>query len=201
MKERRLNPGSGGVEHIGILPTGELYIDREMIGDDLPDYPLTEYLAAADVARLKSLLAIGGSMADGELLDLLACRFKRGYDILQWLQTAGIPTEPRLDDRAAGRLEVQGPAAAMKLDSLASSKAFAPRAKFYDVEGVPVALESTPSGGLGARAVDPTPRYFPVNSVFRGGTEISRETFDDMVREFREAQNIKQSSAAWPADD
>jgi len=83
MKEKRLNPGSDSDERVGILPTGELYIDREILGDCTRDNTLTEYVSAPDVARLKSLLALGSAMTDDELLDLLASRFKRGHDILE----------------------------------------------------------------------------------------------------------------------
>ena len=58
MKEKRLNPGSDSDERIGILPTDELYIDREIIGDCTREHTLTEYLTAPEVARLKSLLAL-----------------------------------------------------------------------------------------------------------------------------------------------
>lgn len=202
MKEKRLNPGSDSDERVGILPAGELYIDHEILGDGTSDRTLTEYLTASDVARLKSLLALGGAMSDDALLDLLASRFKRGHDMLEWLHAAGILTAPSLDDWSADRRQVVGPAAELKLGTrAAASCAFAPGVKFYDVKGVPVALEFTPSGALVGRAVDPTPRYFPVNSIFRNGTEISRETFDDMVTELLETQNLKQIQVVWSADD
>jgi len=201
MKEKRLNPGSDSDERIGILPTGELYIDREILSDCTRDHTLTEYLTAPEVAGLKSLLALGGAMSDEELLDLLASRFKRGHDILDWLHVAGILTAPSLHEGAADRPKVIGPAAEMKLGTRAASRAFAPGVKFYNVKGVPVALESTPSGALVARAADPTPRYFPVDSIFRNGTEISRETFDDMVMELPESQILKQNPVVWSADD
>lgn len=279
MRERRLNCGSDGIEHVGILSTGELYVDREIATDDERDRVQSEFVAPREVARLKALLALGGAMSDEELLDRLAGRFKRGADLLQWLRATGIATSPRSlvdcgappggDPRSAipagaapspvsrsfapgSRFyEVDGVPVALepaesgppsvvaadpvrrdfsldallrrgveitpgRFDELAGSfavlpdparRAAAPRvglrpgARLYEVEGVPVALEPAAEGGAVARAFDPSPRYFPLNALARGGAEISREAFDALVAEWSEVPTVALAPPAWPADD
>jgi hypothetical protein len=113
------NPGSNGVEHIGILPTGVMYIDREIdSGDMMADFTLTDYVTALDVARLKAAL----SVTDAGLLGLFARRFSCGRDIVEWLHSAGIPTSHRGDDWTAGRPEVIDAATGAQLDALSAEK-------------------------------------------------------------------------------
>ena len=89
MTNKAPNPGPNGVEHIGILPTGVMYIDREIErGDMKVDLARTDYVTALDVARLKAAL----SVTDAGLLGLFARRFSCGRDIVEWLHSAGIPT-------------------------------------------------------------------------------------------------------------
>lgn len=57
-----------------------------------------------------------------------------------------------------------------------------PGTKFFDVEGLPVALIPKSDGGLGARAFDKgMPRWFPIDSVDRNGFEISEDAFFELV--------------------
>jgi hypothetical protein len=113
MTKEAPNPGPNGVEHIGILPTGVMYIDRE-----IDDFALTDYVTALDVARLKAAL----SVTDAGLLGLFARRFSCGRDIVEWLHSAGIPTSHRGDDWTPGRPEVIGAATRAKLDALSAEK-------------------------------------------------------------------------------
>jgi hypothetical protein len=99
MTKEALNPGPSGVEHIGILPTGVLYIDREIDGGDTKaDSTPTDYVTALDVARLKAALWV----TDAGLLGLLASRFSSGCDVVEWLHSAGISTTHRGDNWTAG---------------------------------------------------------------------------------------------------
>ena len=119
MTKEAPNPGPNGVEHIGILPTGVMYIDRAIdSGDMMADFALTDYVTALDVARLKAAL----SVTDAGLLGLFARRFSCGRDIVEWLHSAGIPTSHRGDDWTPGRPEVIDAAARAKLDALSAEK-------------------------------------------------------------------------------
>jgi hypothetical protein len=85
-----------------------------------------------------------------------------------------------------------------------------PGTRFFDVEGVPVRIEPAADGGLSVFAFDPLPRFFPLFSVLRTGAEITRETFDEMVKECAAAKSLaqgadavfeKRDAASWPHDD
>lgn len=54
---------------------------------------------------------------------------------------------------------------------------FPPLARFWDVDGVPVALVPTGGDNLTFVAYDPEPRLFLSPSVFRNGTPISASAF------------------------
>lgn len=113
--QQRLDCHPNGVEHIGILPTGVMYIDREIDGGDMmTGFTVTDYVTALDVARLKTVL----STTDAGLLGLLASRFSCGREIVEWLHSAGIPTAHRGDDWAPGRPEAIDAATAAKVHTL-----------------------------------------------------------------------------------
>src|SRR5271165_3239636 len=130
MRERRLNSGPDSIEHVGVLPTGELYIDREIASDDRPDCVLSDFVAPGDVARLKSLLAMGGAMTDEELLERLAGRFRRGADLVKWLRASGISTAPRSVGGICEHPRSSSPARAAQGTI---SREFAPGTRFYEV--------------------------------------------------------------------
>ena len=118
MTKKTLNPGPNGVEHIGILPTGVMYIDREIdSGDMMADFTLTDYVTALDVARLKAALSVTGA----GLLGLFARRFSCGGDVVEWLHSAGIPTAHRGDDWTPSPPEVID-AAGAKLEALSAER-------------------------------------------------------------------------------
>jgi len=117
MTKKTLNPGPNGVEHIGILPTGVMYIDREIdSGDMMADFTLTDYVTALDVGRLKAAL----SVTDAGLLGLFVRRFSCGRAVVDWLHSAGIPTTHRGDDWTLGRPVID--AAGAKLEALSAER-------------------------------------------------------------------------------
>ena len=196
MRERRLNSGPDSREHVGVLPTGELYVDREIASDDMPDCVLSDFVAPGDVARLKSLLAMGGAMTDEELLDRLAGRFRRGADLVKWLRASGISTAPRSVGGICEPLRSSSPARATQE---AMSREFAPGTRFYEVEGVPVALEPAKSGAPVVTAVDPVRRDFPLDAVYRSGIEITPGRFDELAGTFAAASDREGPTARVPA--
>lgn len=195
MRERRLNFGPGGIEQVGVLPTGELYVDREIASDDMSDCVLSDFVAPLDVARLKSLLAMGGAMTDEELLDRLAGRFRRGADLIKWLRACGISTAPRSVGESREHPRSSSPVGA---GQGAISREFAPGTRFYEVEGVPVALEPSESGAPTVTAVDPVRREFALDAVFRSGIEIPPGRFDQLAGTFAAASRPRRAGGEIP---
>lgn len=54
--------------------------------------------------------------------------------------------------------------------------------RFFDVEGVPVKFERAASGGMAVLAFDSVPpRRFPIDSVYRNGSEITENEFNRLL--------------------
>jgi hypothetical protein len=87
------------VQKVGILGDGSLYIDAHVFDDDYDDYADTDYLAAADVVRLREALGALGFKAgnDEELLEVLAERYSTAYDARTALKALGFQLVHRTD--------------------------------------------------------------------------------------------------------
>ncbi len=73
--------------------------------------------------------------------------------------------------------------------------------KFFDVDGVPVALVPTSEGGMSTKAFDPIERSFPRDSLERKGAPLSDSEFDDFVDSFQASSTpaLKGQNPAVPA--
>jgi len=87
------------MQKVGIMGDGSLYIDAHVFDDDYGDYADTDYLVAANVARLKDLLGAFGFKVgnDEELLEVLAKRFATAHDARTALTELGFHLVHRTD--------------------------------------------------------------------------------------------------------
>jgi hypothetical protein len=87
------------VQQIGILPDGSLFLDAHVFDDDYGDYADTDYVAPADVTRLKGVLCGLGLNArtDADLLDVLAELFDTAHDAAAALKALGVNPVHRVD--------------------------------------------------------------------------------------------------------
>jgi hypothetical protein len=91
-----------GVESVGILDDGSLFIDSHWFDDDQGDAASTDYVSVRHVPAINNLLTTPERMpsSNEQLLAALAERFTSSAEIVEWLKKNAIPTVHRFDDGA-----------------------------------------------------------------------------------------------------
>src|SRR5271167_885490 len=99
MVTKALKGSHRSVQQIGILRDGSLFLDAHVFDDDYGDYADTDYVAPADVTRLKQLLTGLGvkTRTDAELLDVLAALFDTAHEAGAALKGLGFNPVHRVD--------------------------------------------------------------------------------------------------------